>query len=242
MNIVVAIVARFASASGLPEDVCENVWHFGSEETGFTAGELDGMMDAVETFYTTTTPTGGTNGPGEYLSASLDHGANKAQLLAYATIVLDGSQPLGSPVGSRNFTLPNPLSASMLPEEVAAVMSFNGDLTDVPVSETNPSPPPATIRPAQRRRGRIFLGPLNASAGGVQGSFLRPAGVLRTDLGKAAIDLAGTVAGGGTFVWGVWSKADAEVWEVIGGYVDDAWDTQRRRGLAPTVRTAFVIP
>jgi hypothetical protein len=54
--------------------------------------------------------------------------------------------------------------------------------------------------------------------------------------------LHGTAIGGEDVEWAIYSptanlhKTITDIW------VDDAWDTQRRRGLAPTTRDTFVLP
>jgi hypothetical protein len=39
--------------------------------------------------------------------------------------------------------------------------------------------------------------------------------------------------------WVVYSPTDDAYHEVANGWVDNAWDTQRRRGYKPTSRTTF---
>lgn len=86
-----------------------------------------------------------------------------------------------------------------------------------------------------RRRGRIFLGPL--SGGDV--AQARPSSTLIGDtitLGQA-IRAAGLLGSG--LGWQIYSPTDAVSSLIETISVDDAWDTQRRRGLAPTARTVF---
>jgi len=37
----------------------------------------------------------------------------------------------------------------------------------------------------------------------------------------------------------VWSRTDEAVYPIVGGYVDYAFDTQRRRGQAPVARQSW---
>jgi hypothetical protein len=39
----------------------------------------------------------------------------------------------------------------------------------------------------------------------------------------------------------VWSRADAEVYPVVGGFMDNRIDTQRRRAVKASVRTTFGV-
>lgn len=82
-----------------------------------------------------------------------------------------------------------------------------------------------------RRRGRIFLGPLQASDMGIPRPTtpLLPATLV---LGQALYDVGGTEA-----MWMMWSPTDQVAAPIEVVSVDNAWDTQRRRGLAPTSRS-----
>lgn len=238
----IQLVSRMQSVTGLPEDTVENVIHIGLESFAPDAGDITTWMTAFRDFYVTV-GTGGVATPGSYLSESISRAANKCSILAYAITDLTGSTPMGSPIGSLTYSMVNAASGAAFPEEVAAVISYSADLTDVPITEPNPTPPPATIRPAQRRRGRLFFGPLQAQAGTDTGTQIRPASGFRIDIGvglKKMANAINAVDSGAYF--GVWSRADADVWEAVEGYVDDAWDTQRRRGLEATTRTTFTIP
>lgn len=84
-----------------------------------------------------------------------------------------------------------------------------------------------------RRRGRIYLGPLSGSATGQK----RPITTLRT--GVLALGQALAAAGNaGNSTWLMYSQTDGTYSKIESIWVDDAWDVQRRRGLAPTLRTA----
>jgi len=82
-----------------------------------------------------------------------------------------------------------------------------------------------------RRRGRIYVGPLAAS--NVTGA--RPSsGVI-----DAVLDLGEALASIGTAdltTWHMFSRTDNVAVKIESIWCDDAWDTQRRRGLAPTMR------
>jgi hypothetical protein len=110
-----------------------------------------------------------------------------------------------------------------LPHELAVCMSFQGSTG----SGFN----------MRRRRGRLYLGPFASNANGTGGVVL-PA--LRTAIANAADTFLG-LSGTTDWQWGVISMAGIGVGftPVVSGWVDDAWDIQRRRGLRPTTRTTF---
>lgn len=82
-----------------------------------------------------------------------------------------------------------------------------------------------------RRRGRLFLCPAIAA---FSSSGPRPPAALM----EAALDLGEGLAGiGGVDVdWVVYSRRDASHHDVVGCWVDDAWDVVRSRGLRPITR------
>lgn len=239
-DAVVQLVARLPHTSGRPEDMVQNTINLGVIGT-LQSGDVDIAMIAFANFYNTLAPS--QTGPvASRISGAISRAANACQILAYATADLTGNTPFGSPFDMLNFTMGAEGASADLPEEVAVVVSYNGPLINVPVSQPNPNPPPAVIRPQQRRRGRMFVGPLNGVAGTQQGGdVFRPTPVFVTDLGLAFKGMGDTIQGAASVELGVWSKADAEVYEVVGGYVDNAWDIQRRRGVVASSRTPFLI-
>jgi len=111
------------------------------------------------------------------------------------------------------------LGSLSLPEEVALCLSFQG----VQVSGS----------PQARRRGRIFLGPLAQAVN--NGGTGRPGSTDITTIKNAAIALK--AASGPP--WVVYSRVDDIGYTVNNGWVDNSFDTQRRRGLAATSRNVW---
>lgn len=134
---------------------------------------------------------------------------------------LDGS-PHGSPVHVSSFTLGISGGAPQ-PPQLAAVVDFHGDLSGV--AEFGPH-----TRPRARRRGRHFHGALTADA-------------LVTDTASPWLSKLDTTftadlvaayhsflaASAGHFTWSVWSRKDAAVYPIVGGWIDSLQHVQRRR-------------
>lgn len=158
---------------------------------------------------------------------------------------LDGKN-LPSPDVIAAGTLGNPSSSSMLPDQVAVVLSYHGVVSALPEhggSATRPTSEeaqdegaPAThvvsTRPRASLRGRIYLGPLEISAinfttGDVSSAFLR-------DLGTAAERLVT-----GLDAWSVWSKTYSTLDPVVAGTVQQNTGTQRRRKDKTITRSAW---
>lgn len=241
MPAVLHMVARLPQLSGLPSDVVEMTANVGTAGAGFSVPNIASYVTAFRDFFNNAY-AGMTDQLANYIAESVSRSASACQILAYETDDLSGATPLGSPVGMLSFTMGNAGVGKSLPQEVSVVISYNGDLTDVPISAPNPTPPPLTIRPAQRRRGRIFLGPLQDISGEDASGEFRPTGLFLLDVALAFEGMATDINAIAGDDLAVWSKADAAFYPVVGGYIDNAWDTQRRRGLEATSRTTFTIP
>lgn len=125
------------------------------------------------------------------------------------------------PVLSTDITItPGALS---LPSEVAIVMSFQA----VRLAGA----------PQARRRGRIYLGPLTSNA--YDTATGRPADLATTAIQAAGDALVTASKATGAWQWQVWSEVNGSGASVDNGWVDNAFDTQRRRGLRPTSRKLF---
>lgn len=230
---ILQAVARLPSVSTFPEDTCENVFNIGYNSEPSSA-EVGDVLAKVRDFYTVIA-AGAVNRVGFFISESISRVANACSVLGYVTDDLTGATPFGSPVNMINFTMATVAAGSPLPEEVALVISYNADLTDVPVSAPNPSPPPATIRPAQRRRGRTFLGPLTGISAIESGNRIRPTDQIMDDVTIAFAKMASDINDlADVHGFGIWSKTDGQLYKAIECHIDNAWDTQRRRGPDPT--------
>lgn len=196
--------------SGLPGDVVVNDFAI----QGNDVGEVP--WDILEGFWNAEKPGQG-SALHTHLSNLLDRGTDKARIELYVIDLATGKT--GSPVEVQNFTLGAVGANTSGPPEVALCTSYASAV-------------PGGVN-AQRRKGRMFIGPFsNVQAGS------KPTNNLRTDLAAATENLAADLAENGTPMC-VWSRADEALFPVTRGWVDDAWDTQRRRGIAPTTRTAW---
>lgn len=217
---------HLASISALPRDDVVNTLYFfrASDATG---AQLDQLGDDISNFYLTDSGTQAAPLK-SYLAHDRDYGTNKCRVDFYLMPATPGRT--GPPVRSRTFTLGSPGTVQNLPQQDAVVLSFHGDLSGV----TFPA----------RHRGRIFLGPLNVTsmeeaAGGTAAQTV--AALLQQDMGKAASHWLGSVAAGHGNSWAVWSHTDWASHTVVGGWVDDRFDTQRRRLERTSGRTTYTV-
>lgn len=127
-----------------------------------------------------------------------------------------------APIEDTTWNLAVAPSGTPLPPEVAICLSFQGaKISGVPQA---------------RRRGRVYLGPLN-----ITGMDLgRPgASIVTTFSGAGNTLLDAGVATAGDWNWAVYSTVNGGTAEVADGWVDNEYDTQRRRGRLSTSRTTF---
>lgn len=198
--------------SNLPEDRIVNVFHFLAEGT---YGEAEVRCRAkVADFYEGANPIGAI---GSYLSPWVQR--------AYELRAYDMDIPKDTRVPTvESRTLGAPFGGG-LPEEVACCITLHAAV------------PPALSR---RRTGRLYIGPL-ATAAGADGSTTgpsRPAAGFMADLAAAAVRLTTTDAFATR--WSIRSTRPLENYNpVASGFVDNAWDTQRRRGPVPSSKVLW---
>lgn len=201
----------FQGASGLPEDRFVNNFH-ADQVLDDHAISATNISNALFTFYNTPPPPR-TESVGQFLSPYVNR--------AYETRTYRMADPLPRVPEIRLSTLPAvPAGTEGLPEEVAIVASFHGD-------------PPVT----PRRRGRVFIGPLNSFAldGGTTSAPASVDTLRRAILTEACERLANET----DFAWVVYSPTGATLTPVTGGFVDSAYDTMRKRGPEATTRTVW---
>lgn len=217
------VVNTIPWTTGLPEDIVQNTFHVHAD-LELSTSQLEELTNAFGTFY---------QAIDQYLAPVLSP--------TVTTTVYDLSDPEPRVViheDSRALTLSTQHS---IPEEVALCLSFQA----LPVAGQN----------QRRRRGRVYIGPLSLDAGTVPDSKRYvPNTALITALTQAAEDLShdlndvaeGSVVTGQPInvYWVVYSQVGGTVSRVEEAWVDNAWDTQRRRGRGATARTTntFDLP
>lgn len=201
--------------SGLVEDSVTNTFYWNVSGGGVTA-DFDVIKARLLAFYNTPTSPA-VNSPSDYLAPQLDTANGRIRMYAMA----DPTPRV--PVYDAAFAIDSTLGSNGLPSEVALVLSFHA----TPLSGT----------PMARRRGRVYLGPLSSTVLTTGASEVRPTADVITTWASAGkgLEAANTVA----ISWQVFSPTSGVASEVVGGWVDNAFDTQRRRGVAPAARTVF---
>lgn len=151
--------------------------------------------------------------------------------------------PHGSPAFEGATILTAAGGAEALPSECAVVMTLRGRGALLRPIEAADSDDPQSLvdRPRQRATGRLYLGPLNVGAmehdtnGSARVStYLRNALRISAEAFQESLNSEG-------WIWAVWSRQEGELFGVTSVEVDDAFDTQRRRGVTPVARNAQVF-
>lgn len=203
-------------ASGLPRDVFENIWHFSSAATAANDADTVLITTQLASFYTGAGPSG----LAIYLSSVIgeevlvkfydeDSVARPRVLLSEHSFGLTASGTDG------------------IPEEIALCLSYYSTANQ------------------PRHRGRLYIGPFNSTAlvvsGGTDegGHGVRPATGLMTNMTTRAeaVITAGAAAG---VIWCLRSGVGGVRYEpVTHGWVDNEWDSARRRRIEASSRVTF---
>jgi len=125
------------------------------------------------------------------------------------------------PIAIRQFSITT-VGTSTLPTECACVLSFQAE--------------PVSGLPQSRRRNRIYIGPLSEAMTDTDGRITQNARNQIAGLGGDLLDASDASA---EWTWATYSPTDGTGADVASGWVDNAFDTQRRRGLERTTRTVF---
>lgn len=135
----------------------------------------------------------------------------------------DDSDPMPRyPVLTETWSLTGAPSGAPAPPEVALCLSFQGDKT--------------SGVPQARRRGRIYFPYVDASTIHTDG---RPTTGLTSTLNAAGDALLTASLAAASWAWMVFSVVSPGYTSVTNGWVDNEWDTQRRRGRKATARDVF---
>ena len=199
------------ASTHLPEDQYVNNWHF---DWGFgPATDYDNVRDMLLDFYSGTAD-GQANPITSHMTSRTISG--KYTLKAYD---LNDAKPR-YPKYETTDTI-SIASGAALPTENSCVFSFQASREAGLVQA--------------RRRNRVYLGPFDVPSnedGYVDGQLVE-------DVLYAGRGLLNASNSANTWTWTIYSPTTNENWDIDNGWVDNGWDTQRRRGKAPTARGIF---
>lgn len=233
--VIARATVTLPAVSLLPEDDAKNVWHFESFGDFLTASDMSDIATALTAFYSGPIAS---LGIGPYFSPSRSRAASACRI-DIATVnpgVAGESDDTVSPIlQSSNFTLPAAGNAQGMPEQVAVALSLEASLTGV--VEEIPGPDPR-VRPASRRRGRIYIGPVHIGLADSETTTnrCRVSAATRNQVLAAANALNDSLLLTPEARTVVYSRAGAIAYPVVNFAVDDRFDVVRRRGMKRQVK------
>lgn len=209
---------RLERVNQIPADDIINVTHWLNDDTVDTAAAAPELASRLIAFYQVID---------SFLTDDIFSGAGDVK-------VYDLADPEPRiPVYEEAFVIVPTLGVSF-PGEVALVVSFQ-------------APPLSGVSQA-RRRGRVYLGPFTSDISQSLNGDIRPTAADITVIGNAFVVMAQNASAGAMqlaifsptsfAVTGVLATSIVQATEV---WIDNAFDTQRRRGAQPDARTTFPI-
>lgn len=193
----------------IPADTAINTWAFATPSSTYDPDEIDAIGAALDGFYN------------EFaICLAGNHAADSWRIKAYNLADPEPRTPIADELMSEK-----PVAeGNPFPAEVAVCLSFRG--------------PFVSGEPNARRRGRVFLGPLDGSMSHSDAGAIRPAPLVFEKAGDALLEF-GLALGPLGITHSVWSRADDTLYPVVEYWMDDAFDTQRRRGERPSKKVKF---
>lgn len=211
-------------------------------QTPFALAAVPGEISTALAAFYTATGTDQVNPLSYYLGNKLSRAADACRVRLFnVSSSLDGSAH-GPSYFEDTFTLGAPSASNCLPPEVALVATIYGAGRESVSPEVADNADPSGFddadslrdRPMQRRTGRIYLGPFTLNA--FDGATAGPNDDVRQDLAYAFRNLQNALEARSTgpYMLSVWSRKNQSIYNAYSVSVDNAFDTQRRRGFKPT--------
>lgn len=234
--------------SGLPRDSVTNTWWFDAVDFTITEAAAEAVAERLRAFYVVDPGAAQAAPIMNYLSISLAATGHEIKMAPIDSFTGEDTRgeafpPMWTEVFDFVGWAPN---ATPLPSEAACCLSMKNL--------------GSSAAPPRQRRGRVFIGSLGQNAGEQVANVLRPAQAFREDLGAAANLMADAQAAAATPLV-VFSRPYAgreelerpgnprgplpalparagSIYPVTDFWIDNAFDTQRKRGERATLRTA----
>lgn len=219
--MVLRIQHSWQGVSGTAEDQFVNTFYC-TPPVAPGPSQLLGIADAVRDFYTVVhTPS--TEPLTYWMAPTIDGLGRQVRIWD-----LDDPKPR-SPIYDEETSTSFAYGGQALPNEVAVCLSYAAVIES--------GVPPA------RRKGRIYLGPLNIRALGAAGgeNQQRPDAAMCYAMVNSAQALRDAIFDAGGGAWSLYSPTTDLALAITRVWVDDAWDTQRRRGIDPQSRQSLTL-
>lgn len=233
MGTVFRITNTLGMKSGVARDSAVNVHHVYWDHPGVLDDDATFQLwaELMHEFYSSCSAYLSTS----VASAGLPH---KVTIARVSTNLFGAADDAVSPImWEGNYNLLTATSATGLPPEVAICISHMGNVVGVPESSGGG-------RPRSRRRGRFYFGPLS---GGSLLAIDPTSGRIDISVGAQlalinafeamAVGFAANPTADRAVSYGVYSPTADAFYSTDVAWVDNAFDTIRRRGIASSFRT-----
>jgi hypothetical protein len=221
------IHARVKLARVNEEDYIHPTFDFVFEQRGTNTSLNTADLTTMIANWFDTAVAGSGNPVGYYLSFTIPRAGSPHEILYYdITGKLDGTAA-GGPIATVNFSItaqPPSTGVLALPDQIAVVVGYQGDMTGIPEFQGN-------TRPRSRRRGRVYVGPLVSAALANSATEAVVPAQMQTDLAvntHALWNWSGQTAANNPQLV-VWSRMDKAVYPCVQARVNNIHDVRRRR-------------
>jgi len=221
------VVATMQRRSGIERDAIQNTYHYAAPSANPTLSDFNNWCVAFGNFMAAISP---------HLSPVISHAGNALKQDFYK--IPPEKALLGPPHHSQLGTIAGASTGGPLPSEVALVLSLDGTTTQ------DAEHGPGGTRPAQRKRNRVYLGPLSSlTLCTVQDTEeSQPTNAVIDDIGQAYEQHMVTEMISYNWIPMLFSKVAWALWPLLRAWIDNAWDSQRRRGNDRTIKTDVPLP
>jgi hypothetical protein len=208
----------FEADTALAQDRAINVWHFMSAGGNQPLAVDTAALEANLIDFYTGIHTGSTNAISNFISA------DRSGIWEIKMYDLEDAKPR-APIRD-SFPTAFTTGATAYPSEVSLCLSYQAQRLSGFAQAS--------------RRGRLYIGPLSTATGvSTTGIPVTTANGIVATLAAAGTAMAGKSPTTNGFVWCIYSPKFNTGAVVTDGWVDNAFDTQRRRGLKATSRTLW---
>lgn len=226
MSYDLIVQHRFWYASNRATDVSVNTFHFAADESLPARDAWESAVLQVKDFYNGEAQAG--TSVASWLTPYRRTLPSSAEIRVYERVAPKPRVPVL--VEPYNLSPASSAPNGSLPTECAVVLSYTAQRTSgIPVG---------------RARGRLYLGPWRAGTLDPGSAGAPP--VISSGLIVGALESAAARLMLGTenpesepVQWSLWSETDQVMRPIIGGWIDNEFDTMRSRGLTYTARTPW---
>lgn len=227
LNPAFKIVTTWQRKNGIERDAVQNTWHYNGPSSAPTSPDMGGWANNYHAFLVAIAG---------YIAPCMSESPNSIKVQYWR--LPPEKAALGVPIGELFLSPPVLPALQGMPAEVSVVLTMKSYL-----GSTVPEHGVGDTRPASSRRNRVFIGPL-ATITMVNEPTTKEVGVLdtfRTNVLNAYEANMSTAQKQINWAPVTFSRATWSTSQTAEVYIDNAFDTQRRRGNDPTARTTKVL-